>query len=361
MLPIRVLPRRFIESAALVAVCVASGSLECGGPHVTAMEHRGASTYGRMCAVCHGARGEGYKADQATALANPAFLASVSDSFLRRTIVDGRAGTTMSAWGQERGGPLTLGDVDSLVELLHSWRREGPRPVLDESALAGDPARGGAVFAKQCSRCHGRDGTGGPYVHIGNADFLAVAGNGFMRHAIRGGRAGTPMPAFAGILANADLEDALAWIRTSRGGSAPPLRAAPARVPPLPLGPVPLNPKGPEPVGFRTAPATTPADRIHAELERGARMALLDARAPSDYANDHIARAVSVPFYDVDPYVDALPRDAWLVCYCACPHAESGQLAQKLLAKGFTKVAILDEGLGVWRARKYGTHAGWDP
>ena len=90
-------------------------------------------------------------------------------------------------------------------------------------------------------------------------------------------------------------------------------------------------------------------------------MALLDARAPSDYMNEHIEGAVSVPFYDPDPYFSALPRDAWLVCYCACPHAESGQLAQKLLAAGFTKVTVLDEGLGVWRARKYGTHRGDQP
>ena len=56
-----------------------------------------------------------------------------------------------------------------------------------------------------------------------------------------------------------------------------------------------------------------------------------------------------------------LPRDAWLVCYCACPHAESGNLARKLVEKGFTKVTVLDEGLGVWRNRKYPTSSGIDP
>jgi cytochrome c oxidase cbb3-type subunit 3/ubiquinol-cytochrome c reductase cytochrome c subunit len=100
---------------------------------------------------------------------------------------------------------------------------------------------------------------------------------------------------------------------------------------------------------------------VKGQLDRGARMAVLDARAPSDYLNEHIAGAVSVPFYDPDPYFASLPRDAWLVCYCACPHAESGQLARKLASKGFTKVTVLDEGLGVWKARKYGTHQGVEP
>lgn len=353
--------RRLLESAALVAACIASGSLECGGPQATVAERRGASTYRRMCSVCHGPEGEGYKADQATALANRAFLGTVTDGFLRRAIGDGRAGTTMSAWANERGGPLAMADVESLVELLHEWHGPSDRPVLDERALGGDAARGQATFAKECARCHGAQGTGGPYVNIGNPDFLATAGNGYIRYAIRGGRAGTPMPAFADVLGAQGVEDVLTWMRTWRTGPAVAQRAAPARVPPLPLGPVPLNPRGPEPTGFRTAPATTPADAVRAQLDKGAKMALLDARAPSDYATEHIAGAVSVPFYDIDPYVDALPKDAWLVCYCACPHAESGQLAQKLQLKGFTKVTILDEGLGVWRSRHYGTHTGWEP
>jgi rhodanese-related sulfurtransferase len=50
-----------------------------------------------------------------------------------------------------------------------------------------------------------------------------------------------------------------------------------------------------------------------------------------------------------------------MVCYCACPHAESGQLAQKLVKEGFTKVTVLDEGLGYWRTKKYGIHEGLDP
>jgi cytochrome c oxidase cbb3-type subunit 3/ubiquinol-cytochrome c reductase cytochrome c subunit len=228
--------------------------------------------------------------------------------------------------------------------------------------MRGDATRGIATFQAQCARCHGPKGTGGPYVNIGNADFLATASNGFLRLAIRGGRPGTPMPSFESTLGPQGVEDVVSWIRTLQGDAtmlAP--RAAPAKMPPLPLGPVPLNPKGPEPVGFKTAPATTPADLIHGQLVAGARMALLDARAPSDYAADHIEGAVSVPFYDIDPYVSGLPHDAWLVCYCACPHAESGQLAQKLLNAGFTKVTILDEGLGVWRGRHYGTHQGYDP
>jgi cytochrome c oxidase cbb3-type subunit 3/ubiquinol-cytochrome c reductase cytochrome c subunit len=100
---------------------------------------------------------------------------------------------------------------------------------------------------------------------------------------------------------------------------------------------------------------------IKHELEHGAKMAILDARAPSDYTNEHIAGAVSVPFYEPEPYFPNLPRDAWLVAYCSCPHAESGTLAQKLVSAGFKKVTVLDEGLGYWKKQGYATHTGIDP
>jgi cytochrome c oxidase cbb3-type subunit 3/ubiquinol-cytochrome c reductase cytochrome c subunit len=352
---------QIVQGVLVVLCCVMSGSLECGGVQLNATERRGSNTYERMCAVCHGLEGEGYKADQATALANPAFLASVSEPFLRRAIVNGRGGTTMSAWGRERGGPLTRPDADAVIAFLQTWATR-PRATLDERPPTGDASRGAAVFARECMRCHGERGTGGLNVNIGNADFLSTAGNGFLREAIRGGRLGTAMRGFSSTLGDSGVEDLLALLRSWQASAAAAARpATPARPPPIPLGPVPLNPRGPEPVGFHLSPATTPADLVKAQLDRGAKMALLDARAPSDYGSEHIAGAVSVPFYDPDPYVNALPRDAWLVCYCACPHAESGQLAKKLLDKGFSKVTVLDEGLGVWRSKKYGTHTGWDP
>jgi cytochrome c oxidase cbb3-type subunit 3/ubiquinol-cytochrome c reductase cytochrome c subunit len=124
---------------------------------------------------------------------------------------------------------------------------------------------------------------------------------------------------------------------------------------------VPLNRGGHEPVGFKVFPDKTNCDTVHGELEHGAKMAILDARAPPDYTNEHITGAVSVPFYDPDPFFPKLPKDAWLVCYCSCPSAESGALAQKLLDKGFKKVTVLEEGLGTWKMKKYGTRTGPQP
>lgn len=305
-----------------------------------------------MCAVCHGKGGEGYAADRAPSLDNPDFLATASPDFLRKAIENGRTGSTMSAWSRSRGGPLNSSEVDSLVTAIRSWRpRE--KVALDESPLNGDAAKGAATFSRECKSCHGEHGVGGTYVQIGSPDLLGSATNGFLRYAIRRGRSPKGMPSFESTLGDAAIDDVIAELRRLQKAATPTPRPIAAKAPPLPLGPVPLNPKGPEPVGFVKEPGTTSADVIKRELDRGAKMAVLDARAPSDFMNEHIAGAVSVPFYDPDPYFSELPKDAWLVCYCACPHAESGTLAHKLTAAGFTKVTVLDQGLGYWRGHKY--------
>ncbi|HEY1956868.1 MAG TPA: c-type cytochrome [Polyangiaceae bacterium] len=352
----------FVLALAAVLGTVGGGSLECTPPREAFLQHHGAELYGRMCAVCHGLSGEGYRADQAPAIGHSDYLATASDIYLHHTIDDGRAGTTMSAWGLDHGGPLRTHDVDAVIAFLRTWQSEAPA-ALDERPAIGDPKKGLIVYTRECARCHGTRGTGGEYLAIGGAQLLENATNGFLRRAIQRGRHGTAMPAFEGTLDSGAIEDVVALLRDwQRTG--PPVafqRAAPARPPPIPLGPAPLNPKGPDPTDFLAQPKTTKADVIKHELDRGAKLALLDARAPSDYMREHIAGAVSVPFYDPDQYYPQLPKDAWLVCYCSCPHAESGQLASKLVANGFKKVTVLDEGLGYWTRHGYPTHTGLDP
>jgi len=309
-----------------------------------------------MCAVCHGAHGEGYRADAAPALGQPDFLASVSDEFLDFAISIGRFRTPMSAWRTDQGGPLTASDIQSIIAFMRTWQTS--QATLDERYANGDVARGKALFTSQCARCHGPRGTA---VRVLNRQWLTQARTPFIRYAIMKGRSPTPMKGFAESLGERGVEDVVAYLRSLPSWLVPGEIAGSARPPPIPLGPVPLNPGGPAPRGFEAYPRFTSLNVIWREHERGAAMALIDARAPSDYGLSHIAGAVSVPFYDPTPYLDALPKTYWLVCYCECPHAESGALAQQLLEAGFTKVAVLDEGLRAWVAAGHPTHTGVAP
>lgn len=344
------------RAIALVACASLSWLAQCSaseGPSPASAE-AGALAYERTCALCHGRSGEGYAADGATALHNQSFLATASDEFLRRSIARGRPKTTMSPWSKARGGPYEDLQIDGLVAYLRTW--QSSRAVaLSEGRISGDAARGATTYAANCASCHGATGLEGPNVRIANAEFLDIASDAFLRHAIVFGRPGTPMEAYGKKLTDGDVNDVVALLRSW----AKPV--APSDVPlPGDLGPIVLNPNGPEPA-FVTGNRFTPADAIKRELDRGAAFGFLDARPPADYAESHIAGANNVPFYLGESYAFALPKDRWLVSYCGCPHAESGALLDALAKKGFTKVTVLDEGFPVWRDRGYPIRGGATP
>jgi len=75
----------------------------------------------------------------------------------------------------------------------------------------------------------------------------------------------------------------------------------------------------------------------------------------------HVAGAISVPFYTVNDYAAQIPKDRWILTYCACPHAASVKARDALRALGYKNVAVLDEGINVWRDKGYPVRGGSKP
>src|SRR5258708_6868363 len=198
----------------------------------TKQEKEGAAIYARMCAVCHGAIGEGYKADQAPALRTAEYLASASDAFLREAIAIGRQGSTMSAWGRQSGGPLFPAEVDAVIAFMRLWHPKRD-VVLDERPPTGDRGHGSQLYFQECARCHGPRGLEGPNARLRNPGFLTNASNGFLRLAIANGRAGTAMLRFDTKLGAPGAEDLLAFMRAwTTVADHPPAPPAPPPNPP---------------------------------------------------------------------------------------------------------------------------------
>ena len=192
---------------------------------------------------------------------------------------------------------------------------------------------------------------------IANPQFLASASDEYLRASILYGRPGTPMPGYAQSLTNQAVDDLVALIRSWQKSTAAP----PKDLPSHDLGTVLQNPQGPPPA-FASQPGRyVAAADLKAALDAGAKLAILDARPPADYPAFHLPGAVSTPFYAVDTYLAQLPKDTWIVTYCACPHAESGQAADTLQANGFATVKVLDEGILFWRAQGYPVNSGLVP
>lgn len=304
----------------------------------------GASLYETYCAFCHGERGQGYLADNANALNNQEFLRTATDDFLQRSVIYGRPGTVMSPWGVERGGPLNDDDVDEIVRFIRTWQTE---PTLDVSEIMveGSALRGGTLYGVVCASCHGEDGEGVTATSLNNPWFHELASDGFIRHGIAVGRPGDGMRGYAGTRSPQDIDDLVSYIREWRT----PVDGTPLEPFVPDIANAVLNPEG-EPAAFalREDRFAAAAD-VKAAMDAGQRIVVLDARPTADYLDSHIAGATSLPFYDLDDAaIAALPSDTFIITYCGCPHAVSGQLMNALLEAGFTQVGILDEGFYYW-------------
>jgi mono/diheme cytochrome c family protein/rhodanese-related sulfurtransferase len=318
----------------------------------------GKPLYLALCAPCHGAEARGYAADHAPALVSSTFLETASADFLQRSIALGRPGTSMAAYGKASGGPLDDAAIASLVGFLRAGH---PPAVAVVGGAPGDVGVGAAVYARRCFSCHGDARSRGEGISLANPQFLAMASDPFLRHAIVNGRPGTKMEAFAGQLTDAEIDGVVGYIR-SLGNGAP--VAASLLPPPTGTEPLVLNPSGtspsfqlradPCPPGSATCtpdPRFVSVDQVAAAVAAHQRIAIVDARPPSEWMRVHIAGAVSIPYHDLKRLAE-LPKDGtWIVAYCACPHHLSGIVVDELRKRGYAHAVVLDEGINEWHRR----------
>lgn len=350
--------RPLLRAIALLALALLASSLTAcrrwrpfrrAAPAASAPVRHGRALYARYCALCHGRRLQGYAADHANALGNRNFLALASDEFLRAAIRDGRPGTPMSAWGRHLGGPLSEPEISDLVAFLRSRARDPLRPANTVS-LPGDPDHGRLAWAQHCQSCHGDRGQGTERAtSVSHPNFLNWASDVYLRDSILEGRPGTLMASFRTLPAQT-VNDLVRHIRTLGNPPPPPPETF---EPPPGLDHLVMNPTGRPPSFTLREGRFVPGAQVLQAMQQGRRMVILDTRPTSDWSRGHIAGALPFPFYDIEQMARQLPRDTWIVAYCACPHAASGHVVDTLRARGFARTAVLDEGVTWWTNQHY--------
>jgi rhodanese-related sulfurtransferase len=80
------------------------------------------------------------------------------------------------------------------------------------------------------------------------------------------------------------------------------------------------------------------------------RVTLVDVREVSEYAAEHLPKAVLIPLSQLKPDKIPLEQDKPLVVYCRTGN-RSTQAAQKLMAVGFRGVSHLGGGIEDWKKR----------
>jgi cytochrome c oxidase cbb3-type subunit 3 len=102
--------------------------------------------------------------------------------------------------------------------LLSSCGVPPGQPRRGSEALApNEVMEFGALYAENCSGCHGENGRGGAAIALADPVYLAIADEGTMRRVIATGAPGTAMPAFAesagGLLTDKQIDAIARGIR----------------------------------------------------------------------------------------------------------------------------------------------------
>ena len=332
------------------------GASSCKGEEGQSVEaaaiERGQVSYELYCALCHGALGQGYVSPKANALTNQDFLISSTDEFLFIGIEQGRTETKMSSYGQDYVGPMNDEEINELIAYLRSYQTESSLSLDETWEAVGDSENGAVLYAAQCAACHGTDLKGNTALSLNNPVFLRTTSDAFLKYALEKGRRGTAMPAFESQLSAQEIEDLIVFIRSTEEDvdETPVVVDDPRETCPE----ITYVGDGSEPIGFDAAgdDFLLGIDTIYPEYERGAKFIFVDARPPADFNLHTIVGAISIPYYDMPTCAETIPRDAWVVTFCACPHDESVAAAEYLTEAGHEKVVVLDEGYIVWRLER---------
>jgi cytochrome c oxidase cbb3-type subunit III len=190
----------------------------------------GARLYAQRCSACHGADGRG---GVGVPLALPAFLSSVDDVYLRKTMRLGRPGRVMPAFTQ-----LTDAEVEAIVAHIRTWPGQKRPKTPSHDRITGNAARGKTLYERHCTSCHGAHGEGGHGTGVtlsrprsapilapalNNPGFLAAASDALIKTTLVNGREGTPMRSFLKQgLKERDINDIVAYVRTFEQMPPPP-------------------------------------------------------------------------------------------------------------------------------------------
>jgi len=177
----------------------------------------GENLFKQHCVACHGLEGQG---GIGLPLSKPSIISSLTDEYIRNTIVHGRPGRVMPAFKH-----LPNEDIEAIVIYMRSW---GESKVNDDSSpIAGNAKNGQTLYQAHCAECHADDlsgalGTGvthsRPRSHeimppaLNNQGFLRSASDQLLKHIIVEGR--IDMPSFKDKLSDQETNDIVAYIRS---------------------------------------------------------------------------------------------------------------------------------------------------
>ncbi len=206
----------------IIASCGGNDKKESSRKFIAGEEAKGRKVFDTYCTACHQPDGKG-KIGFGPSINNLDFLSIADDELIKSFILEGRPGTTMMPF---KSIPDVKKDIDHLVAFIRSWEKDYElfKPVhVDKSWKShGNATNGQDLFINYCASCHGDKGVGyiagGSGTGIGNAAFLKLVSDDYIKQTLITGRVGTAMQSFAGAkgiahLTDSDMDDIISYLR----------------------------------------------------------------------------------------------------------------------------------------------------
>jgi len=303
------------------------------------------ANYQKYCSLCHGADRQGHVNDHAPSLRSKSLFESGVPHAILRPMSYGRKGTAMGGYLDEVGGPMTLDETWDLTYWLFE-KANVKRLKLSTNPVLGDIEKGEKIYKQECTTCHGIKGEGINAPALGNQSALAHNTDEFIRHAIRKGRQDTPMAAFEDKLSSQDIDNLTAFLRSKASGWKE--ERTVLKELPTPDKYV-INKTGEDPNFDLSEDMYVSSKDLYDALKAKKKMVLLDTRVTSVWQTAHIEGSIPFPYYaDLDETVAGIPKDVQIIAYCSCPRAAADYTINKLRSRGYTRTAVLWEGIFGW-------------
>jgi len=162
---------------------------------------------------------------------------------------------------------------------------------------------------------------------------------------------GSDMPAFKRKLSAADIDNVTAFLRSRASGWQ-------EQKPVLQELPTPdqyvINPDSDDPHFTLDKDLYVSSAQLFEALQAKKKLVVFDTRVTSVWQVAHIEGSFPLPYYaDFNKIAALLPKDVMTVAYCSCPRAAAESVIGALKKRGYTKVAVLYEGIFGWMKLGY--------
>jgi rhodanese-related sulfurtransferase len=103
---------------------------------------------------------------------------------------------------------------------------------------------------------------------------------------------------------------------------------------------------------------TIAPERVKFLLDNKEKIFFVDLRSPKEFQQKHLPGARSIPIAELEKRIAEIPRTGRVILYCARRPGDDSYAYFLLRDKGYTNLAVIDDGFDGWIRRRFPVEIG---